>query len=50
MTWSFYVTSILIGFGASTIWMAQGVYLSLNSNDLTITRNTGIFWALVQFR
>lgn len=50
MTWSFYVASILMGFGAATLWTAQGVYLAINSNELTISRNTGIFWALFQTR
>jgi len=50
MTWSFYVGSILMGFGAATIWTAQGAYLALNSNDLTISRNSGVFWALLEIR
>ena len=50
MTWSFYAVSILLGFGAATLSTAQGVYLSVNSDDSTISRNTGIFWALLQAR
>ncbi len=50
MTWSFYVVSVLIGCGAAILWTAQGVYLALNSNDLTISRNSGLFWALFQSR
>jgi hypothetical protein len=50
MTWSFYTASILIGIGAATLWTAQGAFLTLNSNHLTISRNTGIFWALFQCR
>ncbi|CAF4254606.1 unnamed protein product, partial [Rotaria sp. Silwood2] len=48
MTWSYYVVSILVGIGAAVLWAAQGVYLTNNSNDLTTSRNSGIFWALFQ--
>ncbi|CAF4085800.1 unnamed protein product [Rotaria sordida] len=48
MTWSYYIVSVLIGIGAAVLWTAQGVYLANNSNDLTISRNSGIFWALFQ--
>ena len=50
MTWSYYVVSILVGIGAAMLWTAQGVYLTNNSDDSTISRNTGIFWALFQVR
>ena len=50
MTWSYYVVSILVGIGAAVIWTAQGVYLAKNSNDATISRNSGVFWALFQVR
>ena len=50
MTWSYYVVSILVGIGAAVIWTAQGVYLANNSDDVTISRNSGIFWALFQVR
>jgi hypothetical protein len=50
MTWSYYVVSILVGIGAAVIWTAQGVYLTNNSDDSTISRNSGIFWALFQVR
>lgn len=50
MTWSYYVVSILVGIGAGVIWTAQGVYLSTNSDDATMSRNSGIFWALFQVR
>ncbi len=50
MTWSYYIVSVLMGFGAAFLWNGQGVYLSVNSDDSTISRNSGIFWALFQSR
>ncbi|TRZ04279.1 hypothetical protein DNTS_003230 [Danionella cerebrum] len=47
-TWSFYFTSVLIGFGAAMLWTAQGLFLVENSDASTINRNTGVFWALLQ--
>ncbi|KAM9843706.1 UNC93-like protein MFSD11 [Aulostomus maculatus] len=47
-TWSFYLTSVLIGAGAATLWTAQGQFLVENSDASTINRNTGMFWALLQ--
>lgn len=47
-TWSFYLTSILIGVGAAMLWTAQGQFLVENSEASTINRNTGMFWALLQ--
>ncbi|XP_029014137.1 UNC93-like protein MFSD11 [Betta splendens] len=48
-TWSFYTVSVLVGIGAAVLWTAQGNVLAINSNDNTIGRNSGIFWALLQF-
>uniref|UniRef100_A0A1A8IWM4 Major facilitator superfamily domain containing 11 n=4 Tax=Nothobranchius TaxID=28779 RepID=A0A1A8IWM4_NOTKU len=47
-TWSFYLTSALIGIGAALLWTAQGHFLVENSEASTINRNTGMFWALLQ--
>ncbi|XP_040919188.1 UNC93-like protein MFSD11 [Toxotes jaculatrix] len=48
-TWSFYTASVLVGIGAAVLWTAQGNVLAINSSDHTIGRNSGIFWALLQF-
>lgn len=48
-TWSFYTASVLVGIGAAVLWTAQGNVLAINSTDRTIGRNSGIFWALLQF-
>uniref|UniRef100_A0A3B5MEL0 Major facilitator superfamily domain containing 11 n=1 Tax=Xiphophorus couchianus TaxID=32473 RepID=A0A3B5MEL0_9TELE len=47
-TWSFYLTSVLIGIGAAVLWTAQGQFLVENSEASTINRNTGLFWGLLQ--
>ncbi|XP_025415301.1 UNC93-like protein MFSD11 [Sipha flava] len=41
-----YTMSAVIGFGTSIIWTGQGTYLTLNSDPSTISRNSGIFWAM----
>ncbi|XP_064622299.1 UNC93-like protein MFSD11 isoform X2 [Lineus longissimus] len=48
MTWALYTGSVLVGLGASVLWTAQGNFLTLNSDTNTITRNSGVFWALMQ--
>jgi hypothetical protein len=50
MTWSYYTASILIGIGSVFLWNGQGVYFAANSDDSTISRNSGIFLALLQIR
>lgn len=46
--WAAYLCASLIGIGAALIWTGQGVYLSLNSSKETISRNSGVFWLLLQ--
>ncbi|KAL0993407.1 hypothetical protein UPYG_G00107410 [Umbra pygmaea] len=48
-TWTFYTASVLVGIAAAILWTAQGNLLTINSTDATIGRNSGIFWALLQF-
>ncbi|XP_042240737.1 UNC93-like protein MFSD11 isoform X1 [Homarus americanus] len=43
-----YVTSVIVGAGAALIWTGQGNYLTLMSTQKTISRNSGIFWAMLQ--
>ena len=43
-----YGASALIGLGAAMIWVAQGNFLTLNSDPETMERNSGIFWAMLQ--
>jgi len=43
-----YVASAIIGIGAALTWTGQGTYLARCSNAETISRNSGIFWALLQ--
>jgi len=47
-TWLLYLMSVLVGAGAALIWTAQGNYLTLVSDEATITRNSGVFWAMLQ--
>ncbi|XP_030238400.1 UNC93-like protein MFSD11 [Drosophila navojoa] len=43
-----YVASAVLGLGASITWTGQGTYLARCSSSETISRNSGIFWALLQ--
>uniref|UniRef100_A0A7G3ANV6 UNC93-like protein MFSD11 n=1 Tax=Lutzomyia longipalpis TaxID=7200 RepID=A0A7G3ANV6_LUTLO len=47
-TWLLYAGSALLGIGAAVTWNGQGVYLSRCSNSSTISRNSAIFWAMLQ--
>ena len=44
------LSSALLGFGAAVLWTAQGVFLSSNSDESHRGRDSGIFWAFLQFR
>ncbi|CAI4226362.1 unnamed protein product [Auanema sp. JU1783] len=44
----FFFTSALSGFGAALMWPALGTYMTLNSTEKTIDRNSSIVWALSQ--
>ncbi|XP_016953976.1 UNC93-like protein MFSD11 [Drosophila biarmipes] len=43
-----YVGSAVLGLGASITWTGQGTYLARCSESTTISRNSGVFWALLQ--
>ncbi|XP_075627062.1 UNC93-like protein MFSD11 isoform X3 [Balearica regulorum gibbericeps] len=47
-TWAFYTASVFIGIAAAVLWTAQGNCLTINSDENTIGRNSGVFWALLQ--
>ena len=47
-TYFLYVSAVIIGLGAPVIWTAQGNFLSINSDDNTIARNSGLFWGMLQ--
>uniref|UniRef100_A0A914WC74 UNC93-like protein MFSD11 n=1 Tax=Plectus sambesii TaxID=2011161 RepID=A0A914WC74_9BILA len=45
-TWLLYFTSALLGFGAALLWNGEGNYLTMNSDEKTAGRHSGIVWAL----
>lgn len=47
-TWLLYTASTVLGIGAALIWTGQGTYLSRCSDSTTISRNSGLFWAMFQ--
>ncbi|XP_792285.2 UNC93-like protein MFSD11 [Strongylocentrotus purpuratus] len=46
--WVLYSLSGLLGLAAAVIWTAQGNYLTENSTEQTMGRNSGLFWAMLQ--
>lgn len=47
-TFVLYGCSALLGFGAALVWTAQGNFLTINSEPETMSRNSGVFWAMLQ--
>ena len=47
-TYLLYCAACLLGIGAAIIWTAQGNFLTLNSDPSTMSRNSGVFWAMLQ--
>lgn len=47
-TWLLYTASAVLGAGAAITWTGQGTYLSKCSDPNTISRNSGLFWAMLQ--
>ena len=47
-TFMLYAASVLVGMGAAILWTAQGNFLTMNSDEDTIGKNSGIFWAMYQ--
>ncbi|XP_077269145.1 UNC93-like protein MFSD11 [Temnothorax americanus] len=43
-----YSMSVLVGIGAALIWTGHGQYLTENSDNETMSRNAGVFWAIFQ--
>ncbi|XP_047365226.1 UNC93-like protein MFSD11 [Vespa velutina] len=43
-----YTASAILGVGAAFIWTGHGQYLTENSDNETMSRNAGIFWAIFQ--
>merc|ERR1719397_2278561 len=47
-TYMLYISAAIIGLGAPVIWTAQGNFLAICSDPETISRNSGIVWAMRQ--
>lgn len=49
VTWVSYLSSAIVGVTAALSSTAHGHYLTTNSTQHTIGRNSGLFWAIIQF-
>lgn len=43
-----YFASAIVGIGAALAWTGHGLFLTINSDDTTISRNSSLFWAIFQ--
>lgn len=43
-----YGASAIVGFGAALAWTGHGLFLTKNSDGETMSRNSGLFWAIFQ--
>ncbi|CAB0041671.1 unnamed protein product [Trichogramma brassicae] len=43
-----YIFSSIVGAGAALAWTGHGLFLTVNSDDETMSRNSGMFWAIFQ--
>lgn len=43
-----YITSAILGFGGSILWVGNGSFLTLNSTPETRGKNAGLFWSIFQ--
>ena len=43
-----WISSALLGCGAGVLWTAQGTFITDNSDEKTMQKNTGIFWMFLQ--
>lgn len=43
-----YIASAIVGIGAALAWTGHGLFLTKNSDDSTMSRNSGLFWAIFQ--
>jgi hypothetical protein len=43
-----YGASAVVGIGAALAWTGHGLFLTINSDSDTMSRNSGLFWAIFQ--
>ncbi|OXU29921.1 hypothetical protein TSAR_004384 [Trichomalopsis sarcophagae] len=43
-----YTASVIVGLGAALAWTGHGLFLTVNSDGDTMSRNSGLFWAIFQ--